>query len=81
MGNFNKVELRNQNRSGRHNSSLNQKLRLEPFRLTDNVMVLGRYKGRKITEVPTSYLRWMMKSMDMCKTRALIVKDTLIKAL
>lgn len=33
---------------------------IQPFRMLDEVMIVGKYKGMKLSEVPTYYLRWLL---------------------
>jgi uncharacterized protein (DUF3820 family) len=61
--------------SGANNIKVTKKSQLEPFRITDGVMKIGKYKGKKISELPTSYLKWMIKEMDLNPSRVTAIKD------
>ena len=61
--------------SGANNNKVTKKSQLEPFRITDGVMNIGKYKGKKISELPTSYLKWMIKEMDLNPSRVTAIKD------
>ena len=61
MGKFKKSELMNQHRSGSNNNSINFGTKIEPFRITDGVMKVGRYKGKRLSEIPRDYLEWMIR--------------------
>ena len=63
--------------SGANNTKVTEKSQLEPFRITDGVMKIGKYKGKKISELPTSYLKWMIKEMDLNPSRVTAIKDIL----
>ena len=77
MGKFRKSELMNQHRSGSNNNSINFGTKIEPFRITDGVMKVGKYKGKKLSEIPRDYLEWMIKEMSLSKSRILAIKDIL----
>lgn len=72
-----KSNLTQKNRSNYNNSIVTNKAKCEPFRITDNVITLGKYKGKKLSEVPRSYLKWMEKEMDLDKYRLKILKGFL----
>lgn len=62
-------------RSGENNNHTNVSPRLEPWRISDGVIKFGKYKGTKIQQVPLSYLKWMLRKMDMTETRRSILKN------
>ncbi len=64
-------------RSGNNNNQITGKQKLEPFRITDGVMKIGKYKGKKLSEIPREYLQWMIKEMDLSASRASAIKDIL----
>lgn len=35
---------------------------LQPFRMTDEVMVVGKFKGQKLHSLPQHYLKWLLKN-------------------
>ena len=61
--------------SGMNNNLITKKSKLEPFRITDGVMKIGKHKGKKLSEIPTDYLKWMMKEMDLNPSRVAAIKD------
>ena len=63
--------------SGANNTKVTKTAQLEPFRITDGVMKIGKYKGKNISELPTSYLKWMIKEMDLNPSRVTAIKDIL----
>ncbi len=77
MGKFKKSELMNQHRSGSNNNSINFGTKIEPFRITDGVMKVGRYKGKRLSEIPRDYLEWMIRKMDLSDSRISAIKDIL----
>ncbi len=77
MGKFKKSELMNQHRSGSNNNSINFGTKIEPFRITDGVMKVGRYKGKRLSEIPRDYLEWMIRKMDLSDSRISGIKDIL----
>lgn len=36
--------------------------RLQPFRYTDNIMMVGKYKGQKVDTLPKEYIEWLLKN-------------------
>lgn len=42
------------------NTPINKKL--QPFRHTDNVMMIGKYKGQKVDTLPKGYIEWILKN-------------------
>ena len=77
MGKFIRTKLMHSHMSGANNNKVTKKSQLEPFRITDGVMKIGKYKGKKISELPTSYLKWMIKEMDLNPSRVTAIKDIL----
>ena len=65
------------NRSGSNNSAVTKKVKLTPFRITDGVMKIGKHKGKKLSEVPRSYLEWMFEKMDIANHYKNAIKDIL----
>ena len=63
--------------SGNNNTEITEKPKQVPFRITDDVMKIGKHKGKKLSEVPTSYLQWMLKKMKMAKHLKNAIKDIL----
>lgn len=35
---------------------------LQPFRMTDEVMMIGKFKGQKLNSLPQYYLKWLLKN-------------------
>ena len=42
--------------------------KLEPFRISDDRMVMGEHKGKKYYELPLDYIQWMLDSMNLSST-------------
>jgi len=72
-----KTKLMMDNRSGSNNSAVTKKVKLTPFRITDGVMKIGKHKGKKLSEVPRSYLEWMVEKMDIANHYKNAIKDIL----
>lgn len=72
-----KFELMQNNRSDYNNTFVARKSKSEPFRVSDNVMQVGKYKGAKVSELPRHYILWMIKKIDMDGSRLQILKDIL----
>lgn len=39
--------------------------KLQPFRRSDGRMLVGRYKGKAVKDLPQSYINWMLKNIEM----------------
>ena len=35
---------------------------LQPFRMTDAIMEIGKYKGQHLSKVPKHYLQWLLSN-------------------
>lgn len=46
-----------------------------PFRISDEVWVVGKYKGKKITESPASYIQWALNNMNLTDTARSILNN------
>ena len=42
------------------NQTINKQL--QPFRMTDGIMMIGKHKGLHISKVPQHYLKWLLKN-------------------
>ena len=50
------------------NQPINKKL--QPFRMTDGIMMIGKFKGKHISKVPKYYLDWLLKNYRGLSTGA-----------
>jgi hypothetical protein len=46
-----------------------------PFRISDEVWIVGKHKGKKISETPSSYIEWSIKNMNLTETALSILKN------
>ena len=46
-----------------------------PFRISDGVWIVGKHKGKKISETPASYIEWSIKNMNLTETALSILKN------
>ena len=65
------------NRSSSINNAITTKAKPEPFRVSDGVMKIGKFKTKKISDVPKYYLRWMLKNIDLDSQRIAMINDLL----
>jgi len=35
---------------------------LQPFRYTDDIMVVGKHKGKHLSDLPKNYIKWLVKN-------------------
>ena len=69
--------FRNLQQSGRVNyeSTSNNNYK-EPFRISDSRLLVGKYKGKRLTDLDNlSYLRWMLRSVSMSTQHKNILKN------
>ena len=63
---LNKRTLLNENRKGFQNNYIAPKEYKNPFRVSDEKMVIGRYKGWKLSKInDLDYLKWMHDNIKM----------------
>ena len=62
-------------RSALHNNFLPAKTYRDPFRISDERLVIGRYKGYKLDQVETQYLQWLYNNVEMSSTHKSILKE------
>jgi len=36
----------------------------QPFRMTDGIMMIGKHKGKHISEIPENYLKWLIENYN-----------------
>lgn len=46
-----------------------------PFRISDETWLVGKYKGKKIKDIPDSYIQWAIKNMNLTETALSILKN------
>ena len=63
------------NRSAMHNNFLPSKTYRDPFRISDERLVIGRYRGYKLDQVETQYLQWLQENVEMSSTHKSILKS------
>jgi len=34
----------------------------QPFRISDGIMIVGKYKGQHYTQIPKHYVEWLLKN-------------------
>jgi hypothetical protein len=59
-----KSQLREMNNTSFNNDAIPMK-KLQPFRRSDGRMLVGRYKGKAVKDLPPSYINWMLNNIDM----------------
>lgn len=50
---------------------------LEAFRFSDEVWIIGKYKGISLNETPKEYIKWAAANMRLSPTSILILKGKL----
>ena len=55
-------------------NSINHKVKYTPFRISDETWIIGKHKGKKIKDLPISYIKWALKNLKMSETTILILK-------
>jgi len=75
MVNVGRRTLMHDNRTALHNNFLPEKTYRDPFRISDERLLIGRYKGYKLDEVDKQYLSWLRDNVNMSSTHKSILKD------
>jgi hypothetical protein len=52
--------------------------KLDAFRFYDETWLIGKYKGTRLNDTPTSYIRWAVDNMKLSETALSILKSKLI---
>ena len=73
--NMGRSYLMNDNRSGLNNNVLPMKAYRDPFRISDERLLIGKYKGCKLDQVKPQYLMWLHDNVNMSSTHKSILKD------
>ena len=48
--------------------SVNSNKPFTPFRISDEVWIVGKHKGKKISDTPASYIEWSLNNMNLTDT-------------
>ncbi len=59
-----KSQLREMNNTSLNNNTIPRK-KPQPFRRSDGRMLVGRYKGQALKDLPKSYVTWMINNIDL----------------
>jgi hypothetical protein len=51
--------------------------KLEAFRFSDEIWIIGKYKGTSINDTPTNYIKWVIENMDLSQNAIAILKSKL----
>lgn len=68
-----------QQRSGMMNHEITNRKPLPPFRHLDGVLRRGKYKGRKLSQIPKSYLEYILREWDLNNSQRKQVQEQLDK--
>ena len=50
-----------------------------PFRISDEVWLVGKHKGIKLIDTPVSYIKWAIENMNLTETASSILKEKINK--
>ena len=75
----NKMSFLVEQRSGSINNEITNRKPLPPFRHLDGVLRRGKYKGRKLSQIPKSYLEYILREWDLNNSQRKQVQDQLDK--
>jgi uncharacterized protein (DUF3820 family) len=76
-----KDQLRSANRSGSYYRRNYGKKKVEPVSVMTGKMKVGKFKGVLLSEVPTSYLDWMVVQTNFSMTGIALILQELKKRL
>ena len=49
--------------------------KFNPFRISDEVWLIGKYKGIKLINTPVNYISWSISNMDISSAHLSILKE------
>jgi hypothetical protein len=56
-------------------NSINNKTPYTPFRISDEIWLVGKYKGFKLNNIPKSYLQWVLKQFNLNGNAKSIIEE------
>ena len=75
MINVGRRTLMYDNRSSLHNNLITKNTPRSPFRISDECLLIGKYKGYKLDVVDIDYLRWLKDNVEMSSAhKSIIIK-------
>ena len=69
-----KAVLMYENRTGYATNFTNK---VNPFSISTGTINIGKYMGKKMSDIPTSYLKWMLDKITLTLTATSIIKTEL----
>ena len=76
MKSLNKSYLKNKQQHSNINT-WNTKSISNPFISISGYMLQGKYSGKKVSEVPTSYLKWIDKTISLSSNERKVIKENI----
>jgi hypothetical protein len=77
-----KIDSKRKFKHTQHTEEFNKELHtpnqnvITPFRITDDIWLLGKYKGYKLDTIPVSYLEWVLKNFNnLSKTHKILIQQ------
>tara|TARA_R110001592_G_scaffold42649_4_gene138465 strand:- start:1646 stop:1963 length:318 start_codon:yes stop_codon:yes gene_type:complete len=75
MVNVGRRTLMYDNRSPLHNNLITKSTPRPPFRISDESLLIGKYKGYKLDVVDIDYLIWLKDNVEMSSAHKSIIKN------
>ena len=72
------VHLQHTNRFINELNSVKPNKEIVAFRYSDEVWMIGKYKGLKLSETPTNYIQWVLDNIRLSPTSVSIL-ETYVK--
>jgi hypothetical protein len=69
------VHLQHTNRFINELNSVKPNKEIVAFRYSDEVWMIGKYKGLKLSETPTSYINWVLNNIRLSPTSVSILEN------
>ena len=76
MKHYNNSQLKNFQQHSNINT-WNTKSVSNPFISISGYMLQGKYSGKKVSEVPTSYLKWIDKTISLSSNERKVIKENI----
>lgn len=73
VGLMSKKSFRREQQDGSTNSMITKEV-FEPFRISDGKMIVGKHRGRHISELPKNYVQWLINQPNLAQSRKVILE-------
>lgn len=58
-------------------NSVTRHIPFQPFRISNEVWIIGKHTGKKLCDTPKEYIQWALKNMNLTSTMKSILQSYL----